>query len=475
MEVGDEKLILTMFRKLISHINIEQMARLARKELADMRAMEEEDMRMTMHGSGKHFYGAGATPSMGLSQFRGGGTKKGQTRKTARKAYEDTDEMTEEEMEGGQIATAVGRLAARFLPRAATTSTAIVPRVTARAVPRSSAIIPLGQFGRPVARPSLSAAQYRRMFQQRPSASPFVSTSGSQIAKRLAARFGPTAARAAAIGTTLGAVGSYLGDQFGADDMGDAGYYDDFAGEDYGYAPTGETGEEAPSGIPLIPAEGEIPEGLTPEELAWYLQSGNLPIRYATAPAKRKRGKGKLTIHHEGAGLTAQQRKTIDRLMGKLPERKFQHLESALQEKARTEEEKRLMEIAQGISQKAKKQVDEMKRKEEAAAAKKQEEAMAKLTAEQRKTIDRLMGKLPERKSQHLESALQEKARKQQEERRKQMAEALSQKARKEAEKRRSGGAKRSNARAQIVRQVMQERGCSLPQASRIVKEEGLY
>ena len=36
-----------------------------------------------------------------------------------------------------------------------------------------------------------------------------------------------------------------------------------------------------------------------------------------------------------------------------------------------------------------------------------------------------------------------------------------------------SGGARHE--RAQIVKQVMAERGCSLPQASRIVKEEGLY
>ena len=36
-----------------------------------------------------------------------------------------------------------------------------------------------------------------------------------------------------------------------------------------------------------------------------------------------------------------------------------------------------------------------------------------------------------------------------------------------------SGGAR--SERAQIVKQVMAERGCSLPQASRIVKEEGLY
>ena len=37
----------------------------------------------------------------------------------------------------------------------------------------------------------------------------------------------------------------------------------------------------------------------------------------------------------------------------------------------------------------------------------------------------------------------------------------------------RSGGAR--SERAQIVKQVMAERGCSLPQASKIVKEEGLY
>ena len=37
----------------------------------------------------------------------------------------------------------------------------------------------------------------------------------------------------------------------------------------------------------------------------------------------------------------------------------------------------------------------------------------------------------------------------------------------------RSGGAR--SERAEIVKQVMAERGCSLPQASRIVKEEGLY
>ena len=48
------------------------MARLARKQMADTRALEEENARVVMRGSG-HYIGAGATPSTGLSQFRGGG------------------------------------------------------------------------------------------------------------------------------------------------------------------------------------------------------------------------------------------------------------------------------------------------------------------------------------------------------------------------------------------------------------------
>ena len=52
------------------------MARAARAALADARALEEQNLRQQMHGGA--FYGAGmrvgggATPSMGLSQFRGG-------------------------------------------------------------------------------------------------------------------------------------------------------------------------------------------------------------------------------------------------------------------------------------------------------------------------------------------------------------------------------------------------------------------
>jgi len=46
-------------------------ARQARGQLANLRAMAEQAEREEMHGGG-YFHGAGATPSMGLSQFRGG-------------------------------------------------------------------------------------------------------------------------------------------------------------------------------------------------------------------------------------------------------------------------------------------------------------------------------------------------------------------------------------------------------------------
>jgi hypothetical protein len=108
-------------------------ARAQRRALADDRALEEEAERYnpvnpkkqmgtrrgrtSLVATGDEYSGAGATPSMGLSQFRGGaspdepgehligagklvithgsGTKKGQMRKTARKAYEGKSEAHE--------------------------------------------------------------------------------------------------------------------------------------------------------------------------------------------------------------------------------------------------------------------------------------------------------------------------------------------------------------------------------------------
>lgn len=85
--------------------------RRAKRGMADSRAMEEQHERHNpVNPKGqlmKNYTGMGATPSMGLSQFRGGkkhtlqdhlehplegfGTKKGQMRLTARKAYEPSE------------------------------------------------------------------------------------------------------------------------------------------------------------------------------------------------------------------------------------------------------------------------------------------------------------------------------------------------------------------------------------------------
>lgn len=84
------------------------MARAARAALADARAMEEQTLRQTMHGGA--FYGAGmcgggATPSMGLSQFRGGACHQcGKARCYCDKDSDsDSDEDEDQEMRGGSI------------------------------------------------------------------------------------------------------------------------------------------------------------------------------------------------------------------------------------------------------------------------------------------------------------------------------------------------------------------------------------
>ena len=73
------------------------MARQARAQMADMRAMEEQAAREQMHGG--QFYGAGATPSMGLSQFRGGASHK--CPDCRRKKCVCEESSSDEEMAGG--------------------------------------------------------------------------------------------------------------------------------------------------------------------------------------------------------------------------------------------------------------------------------------------------------------------------------------------------------------------------------------
>lgn len=83
------------------------MARKAGRLLGDIRALEEQHTLPQSNPIGlSQVRGGSATPSMGLSQFRGGGemgrvvgggTKKGQMRKTARRAYEGGRENEVEE------------------------------------------------------------------------------------------------------------------------------------------------------------------------------------------------------------------------------------------------------------------------------------------------------------------------------------------------------------------------------------------
>lgn len=253
---------------------------------------------MTMHGSGKTFHGAGATPSMGLSQFRGG-AKKG------KKVYHES-ESDEDEMEGGAGFTSLISRAPLRVPA----------RIPAR-IPTSRAIVPLGPAGRPMARPALSAEEYASMF--RTSSRPTAASSRAITNTRtsLASRFkkGLTAqniANAIAMGVPLGMLGSYLADQSGA--SGDAGYYDEYAGEDF----TGDDGDGGDTGgidtggidtgVPTGTTTGGVPPDMSADELAWYLQTGNLPTRYdiRRRGGPKRKGKGKLTIEHEGGASLAE-------------------------------------------------------------------------------------------------------------------------------------------------------------------------
>ena len=193
--------------------------------------------------------------------------------------------------------------------------------------PTSQALVPLGRFGRPVATPSLPPSYYQNLFRSQGAVMPRAITGAT--AKTSASRFsqlgqflkkGFTAqniANALAAGIPIGMLAAYLSDQSGA--SGDAGYYEDFAGEDFQTPdeppfdpnqPTlppmtdGDGGDGGPTGGP----SGSIPSDLSPSELAWYLQSGNLPTRYSIRTPRRKRGKGKLTIEHEGGMLGAMSR-----------------------------------------------------------------------------------------------------------------------------------------------------------------------
>ncbi len=249
---------------------------------------------MTMRGGAKRFIGAGATPSMGLSQFRGGRQHK----------YEEESESEEEEMEGGRISGLLGNIA-----RARPVSSAIIPF---RSPTASTALVPLSSTGRTLSRPSLPASYYQNLFRApaarvAPTAArvaPAAAPATASLAARL--RSGLTAsniARAASLGIPVAMLASYLADQGGAAAGGDSGFYDDYAGDEFG--PSGPSGPS--DGMPMAPEfpvglpsglPSSIPSDLSSDEIAWYLRSGNLPARYTS---RGRRGRGVLHITHGGA------------------------------------------------------------------------------------------------------------------------------------------------------------------------------
>ena len=90
------------------------MARAERAALANMRAMEEQNFREEAHSNasgggmygGSRFIGAGATPSMGLSEFRGG-RKGAKCNQCHRKKCVCEESSSDEEMEGGNMMSRV--------------------------------------------------------------------------------------------------------------------------------------------------------------------------------------------------------------------------------------------------------------------------------------------------------------------------------------------------------------------------------
>jgi len=102
--------------------------------MADMRAIEEQINRQQMHGGqfyGAGMVGAGATPSMGVSQFRGGASSKCPECRRKRCVCEESS--SDEDMEGGAwysgLVGAVGDVASAAA-RAVRGVRGAVPRIT---------------------------------------------------------------------------------------------------------------------------------------------------------------------------------------------------------------------------------------------------------------------------------------------------------------------------------------------------------
>jgi hypothetical protein len=272
------------------------MVRTARLALADMRAAQTQQMREELHGGA--FYGAGmvgggATPSMGLSQFRGGAMRG--CGKHCRGCEECCDESSsdEDEMNGGSLASALGKalglgarastLAARLAQSRAAMSSALALRPSTTGLKGLSGV---GASRSLAARLAIKAPTSTTLTVRNPGtlgpvrpAAPVAPVAPAALGSSAAAR--TVSARLAAMGITPArvlaalAAGVALGslvDYFTNND--DSGYYDETAGTGPrvgpGVGPIGPIGPGGPGGV----------DGLTPEEEYSYLKTGNIPYRY---------------------------------------------------------------------------------------------------------------------------------------------------------------------------------------------------
>lgn len=304
------------------------MARAARANLADMRAIEEQSYRQQMHGGAFHgagMVGAGATPSMGLSQFRGGASHKCPECRRKRCVCEESS--SDEEMEGGSWFTgllgAVGD-AATGAVRAVRGIRGAVPRVPVatssdlvRYNPVQAAFTANSGFRNAVLQNAFStpstALVTRATGQLKPysaaeaaarvRAAQAAGETAETVAAKLA-RMGITPARVAAalaIGIPAITLAAYFGEQ---DAAGDSGFYYPDAGPD-ATTPAGPAGPRGPI-IDVAPPEVPMPLPTGPRGRRGRLATGegvatsNLADEYY---ASQRMGAGKPRRQNARAAL----------------------------------------------------------------------------------------------------------------------------------------------------------------------------
>lgn len=288
------------------------MARAARAQLADMRAMEEQTQRQQMHGGafyGAGMVGAGATPSMGLSQFRGGASHKCPDCRRKRCICEESS--SDEDMEGGAwysgitgaIRGAVRNIRApRVVRPPPATSTALTAYNPAQAAftsnPAFRAYALPRMFGQPSTAlatrtpgilktysPAEAAARIR--------AAQAAGETNATVAQKLS-RMGITPARVAAalaLGIPAIALAIYFSEVDG-DSSADPGYFNLTAPVGSSGGPTRPGGTVPPPGGPGGPRGRRGRRGATGEGVA----TGNLADEYYAAQmlgAGKSKGDGK--------------------------------------------------------------------------------------------------------------------------------------------------------------------------------------